>query len=217
MQSHLPHKTCRHRVSRQLSPEKAAAILAGGIQEFLAHGYSATTMDRVAVAAGVSKATVYSHFRDKETLFIALIQNLVQERFQETFAPISESHLAEPPDIVLRALANRLLESATSNPQWLNFMRVILGESGRFPQLAKAFVSNIERTGFATVCHYFSHCPHLRVADPEATARIFLGSLVHFIIVQEILHGKEIVPMDQERLIDHLIAMVLHSSAVTAG
>jgi TetR/AcrR family transcriptional regulator, regulator of autoinduction and epiphytic fitness len=212
-----PSSLCplRRNSSRQLSPEKAAAILAGGMQEFLAHGYSAATMDRVAVAAGVSKATVYSHFRDKESLFIALIQELVLQRFNAIFDPVSANHLAEPPEVVLRSLANGLLASAASDPRWLNFMRVILGESGRFPQLAKAFVANIEQTGFTTVCHYFRHCPHLKVSDPEATARIFIGALVHFIIVQEILHGKEIIPMEQQRLIDTLIAMVLHSCAIT--
>ena len=48
---------------------KAETILQGAMQEFLAKGYSTASMDRVAAAAGVSKATVYSHFGDKETLF----------------------------------------------------------------------------------------------------------------------------------------------------
>jgi TetR/AcrR family transcriptional regulator, regulator of autoinduction and epiphytic fitness len=199
---------------RALSATKAAAILAGGMQEFLAHGYSAATVDRVAVAAGVSKATVYSHFRDKESLFIALIQQLVEERFQAIFTPIADAHLAEPPAEVLQRLAEGLITTATGNPQWLNFMRVILGESGRFPQLAKAFVGKIEQTGFACLSHYFCHSPHLQVADPEATARIFIGALVHFIIVQEILHGKEIIPMERQRLVDSLIAMILQSHQV---
>ena len=38
---------------RQLSPEKAEAILAGGMQEFLAHGYAGTSMDRIAAASDV--------------------------------------------------------------------------------------------------------------------------------------------------------------------
>ncbi|MFM2305164.1 MAG: hypothetical protein RLZZ135_2577, partial [Cyanobacteriota bacterium] len=74
---------------RQLSADKAAAILAGGMQEFLAHGYAGTSMDRVATAAGVSKATVYSHFQDKEGLFVALIEQLVQGEFRSIFDPTS--------------------------------------------------------------------------------------------------------------------------------
>ncbi|HAG82353.1 MAG TPA: TetR family transcriptional regulator, partial [Cyanobacteria bacterium UBA12227] len=46
-------------VERELSAEKTEAILDGAMQEFLAHGYAATSMDKVAATAGVSKATVY--------------------------------------------------------------------------------------------------------------------------------------------------------------
>ncbi|MEM7595548.1 MAG: TetR/AcrR family transcriptional regulator, partial [Cyanobacteria bacterium P01_A01_bin.83] len=48
---------------------KTEAILTGAMKEFLANGYAATSMDKVAKTAQVSKATVYSHFGDKESLF----------------------------------------------------------------------------------------------------------------------------------------------------
>lgn len=196
------------RAERQLSPEKAKAILEGGMQEFLAHGYAATSMDRVAIAAGVSKATVYSHFRDKEGLFIALIQQLVEVKFRSIFDPSNPKILQLAPEVLLRELANRMLDLATSEPQFLNFMRIVLGESGRFPELARAFVRNVEQTSFSLLRHYFENSPQLKTSDPEATARIFIGSLVHFLIVQEMLHGKDIVPMERDRLIDTLIHLI---------
>jgi TetR/AcrR family transcriptional regulator, regulator of autoinduction and epiphytic fitness len=196
------------RAERQLSPEKAKAILEGGMQEFLAHGYAATSMDRVAIAAGVSKATVYSHFCDKEGLFIALIQQLVEVKFRSIFGPFNPEVLQLAPEVILRALANRMLDVATSEPQFLNFMRIILGESGRFPELARAFVRNVEQTSFSLLHDYFANCSQLKTSDPEATARIFIGSLVHFLIVQEMLHGKDIVPMERDRLIDTLIDLI---------
>lgn len=196
------------RADRQLSPEKAEAILAGGMQEFLAHGYAATSMDRVATAAGVSKATVYSHFQDKEGLFTALIQRLVEVKFRSIFESDHEEMLQTEPEIVLRELAHRFLEISMNDQQFLNFMRVILGESGRFPLLARAFVSNIEQTSFNRLCQYFTNCPHLKLSDPEATARIFIGALVHFLIVQEMLHGKDLMPMERDRLVDNLINLI---------
>ena len=197
------------RTERQLSPEKTAAILEGGMQEFLTCGYTATSMDRVAIAAKVSKATVYSHFQDKESLFIALIQRLVEQKFQSIFGAAEAQVLQMAPQVVLRSFANRALDLGTNEPQFLNFMRLILGESGRFPQLARAFVSNIEQTAFKGLCHYFTHCPQLKLSDPEATARIFVGAIVHFMIVQEMLHGKDIVPMERDRLIDGLIGLIV--------
>jgi TetR/AcrR family transcriptional regulator, regulator of autoinduction and epiphytic fitness len=193
---------------RQLSPEKAEAILAGGMQEFLAHGYAGTSMDRIAMAAGVSKATVYSHFQDKEGLFTALIEQLVQGEFRSLFDSNAD-HLQSAPRIFLSELANRLLDMGANEPQFLNFMRLIIGESGRFPQLARVFVQNVERTSFQMIQQYLAACPQLKLADPEATARIFIGAIVHFLIVQEMLHGKDIVPMERDRLISNLVNSIL--------
>ncbi len=198
----------RH-TDRQLSREKTEAILAGGMQEFLARGYAATTMDRVAIAAKVSKATVYSHFQDKECLFTALIQSLVEQKFRSIFDLADAQVLQTSPDIVLKAFANQAFDVATKEPQFLNFMRIILGESGRFPQLARTFVRNVEQTSFKMICQYFTACPHLKVSDPEATARIFVGAIVHFLIVQEMLHGKDIVPMERDRIIETLVNLIV--------
>jgi TetR/AcrR family transcriptional regulator, regulator of autoinduction and epiphytic fitness len=193
---------------RQLSSEKAAAILAGGMQEFLAHGYAATSMDRVAAAAGVSKATVYSHFQDKEGLFTALIEQLVQCKFRSLFGNTVETSPQEP-KVFLRELAHRVLDMGANEPQFLNFMRLILGESGRFPELARAFVRNIEQTSFRMLRQYLETCPQLKLTDPEATARIFIGAIVHYLIIQEMLHGKDIVPMERDRLIDNLVDAIV--------
>jgi TetR/AcrR family transcriptional regulator, regulator of autoinduction and epiphytic fitness len=191
---------------RQLSPEKAEAILAGAMQEFLACGYASTSMDRVAAAASVSKATIYSHFQDKEGLFNALIQQLVQKKFRSIFSPVDDRALQGDPTAVLRQIANNVLDSGMGDSQYVNFMRLIMGESGRFPELARTFVRNIE----ATACQFFKQYLHnkaeeLRLPDPEATGRIFIGALVHYLIVQEMLHGKDIMPMERDRLIDSLI------------
>ena len=56
---------------------------------------------------------------------------------------------------------------------------------------------------------YFEACPQPNLADPEASARIFIGAIVHFLIVQEMLHGKDIVPMERDRLIDTLVDSIV--------
>lgn len=203
------------RADRQLSSDKTDAILAGGMQEFLTHGYAATSMDRVALAAKVSKATVYSHFQDKEGLFIALIQHLVEGKFQSIFKLDDTDVLQTDPAIVLRRVANRVLDTGANEPHFLNLMRVVLGESGRFPQLARAFVQNVEQTGFRLFRRYFTTCPALNLPDPEATARIFIGSLVHFMIVQDMLHGKEILPMERDRIVETLVNLIVTNQAET--
>ena len=59
---------------------KAEAVLAAAERAFLEHGFGAVSMDTIAREAGVSKATVYAHFANKEQLFGAVIA-AVSERF----------------------------------------------------------------------------------------------------------------------------------------
>jgi AcrR family transcriptional regulator len=194
---------------RQLSQEKAEAILNGAMQEFLARGYAATSMDRIANLSGVSKATVYNHFQDKEGLFKALIQRLVERKFRAIFGSTDSQVLQGEPHLVLRQLATNMLETCASDDLILDFMRLIIGESGRFPQLARAFVRNIEASAFQFFCKYLKeHTEELKLPDPEATARIFIGALVHYTIVQKMLHGADILPMERDRLIDSLIYLI---------
>lgn len=54
--------------------EKRAAILEAAKVLFPARGYDGVSMDAIAQAAGVSKLTVYSHFQDKDTLFVEAVK-----------------------------------------------------------------------------------------------------------------------------------------------
>lgn len=54
---------------RPKDPGKRAAILLAARQLFVQHGFEGVSMDQIALEAGVSKLTVYSHFGDKGNLF----------------------------------------------------------------------------------------------------------------------------------------------------
>ncbi|MDI9635896.1 TetR/AcrR family transcriptional regulator [Kamptonema cortianum] len=183
--------------------DKAEQILNGAMQEFLARGYAGTSMDRVSAAAGVSKATVYSYFQDKEGLFSALIQNLAQERLLSGYVPFQE------PEIFLRELAGFLLNRMMSDRQYLTFVRLIIGESNRFPELAQTFVRNLAKPGVDRLCQYFQQHPELNLPDPEAIAHIFIGSIVYYSLNQELMHGKHVMPLERDRLIDGLMYLIL--------
>ncbi|HEY9296928.1 MAG TPA: TetR/AcrR family transcriptional regulator [Phormidium sp.] len=185
--------------------DKREQILQGAMQEFLAQGFTATSMDRVAKTAGVSKATVYSHFEDKEGLFVTLIERLAQRKFQLIMGSLS---LSEEPKILLRQLATVLLDQMCNDPEYMIFVRLVIAESGRFPNLAKTFVRNIAKPAVETLTQYLATHPELKISDPEATARIFLGALIHFKLSQEVLHGNEIMPMESDRIIDSLTRLI---------
>ena len=179
------------------------------MQEFLSNGYAATSMDRIAQTAQVSKATIYSHFRDKSDLFAAIIQQLASHKFNTLFAPHTSATLQGEPRLVLKALAIKICDQAHQNDQFCEFMRLIIGESGRFPELAKPYTENLAKPAIFALTQYLDSHPELNLKDSEATARTFIGTLVYFVMLQDVLHGQEIMPMSQDRQIEALIDLIV--------
>ncbi|MEL6128517.1 MAG: TetR/AcrR family transcriptional regulator, partial [Cyanobacteria bacterium J06628_4] len=56
---------------------------------------------------------------------------------------------------------------------------------------------------------YFTAHPQLKFSDPEIAARVFSGALVHYLIVQELMGGKDIVPLSCDRMVNGLIDLMM--------
>jgi TetR/AcrR family transcriptional regulator, regulator of autoinduction and epiphytic fitness len=195
---------------RGLSPEKTTAILHGAMQEFLENGYAAARIDRIVTAAGVSKATLYRRFPNKEALFTALIQQMPSKT--EFFQMQNHQLFEEEATTFLKRYATKMLDNVAHDPQVLTFLRIIIGESGRFPELARAFIQKIEKPNLDFLARYFAAHPKLQIADPEVTARMFVGTLIHFVILQNMLHGEEIMPMERDRFLASLLDLIVRKN-----
>jgi AcrR family transcriptional regulator len=195
------------RPPRRRDEDKAAAILEGAMQEFMAYGYAAASMDRIATAGKVSKPTLYTYFQDKEGLFTALILELMKDEHGPLFNADSTA-LAQPPEVFLRGLASRILGNLSGEQPRFTLFRLLMGESGRFPELARAFIETVEKPILTHLEGYFAQHPELNCPPPKVTARIFMGTIVHYIMLQEMLHGKDILPLDRDCLINGLIELI---------
>lgn len=76
-------------------------ILARAAELFASRGYSATTMNDVAVASATSKSTLYQYFRDKRELLASIALAHVQ-KLEQLVAAVRLQRLA--PDAELQAL-----------------------------------------------------------------------------------------------------------------
>lgn len=185
---------------------KREQILQGAMQVFLRSGFAGTSMDRVAAEAGVSKQTIYSHFRDKEGLFKALIEQATIDRFATFFG---SGQFEGSPAVLLRQLAETYFTKVANEPNYVALLRIIISESERFPALAKLYNNCVVERGRQLLSEYLRSQTELAIADPEAVAQIFFGSLVSFVIAQEMLYGKEFQGLTYDRLIDSLMNLLL--------
>ena len=202
-QSSLPQRSSKSDNVKAGAFLKHEQILQGATRIFLKHGYAGTSMDRVAAEAGVSKQTIYSYFQDKEGLFTALIERITIRQLRVEYGP--ELFQGEPVDL-LRRIAQGYL-GRKSEQEYISLLRVIVAESARFPELAQLYTRTVIQPVHHRLSLYFKSHPELNITDPEVIAHIFLGSLSAFIMSQEVLYGKDIMPMEDERLINSLIEL----------
>jgi AcrR family transcriptional regulator len=71
-----PESKPRKRLTRQESQARTRALLLEvAAEEFLANGYSGTSLERIAELAGFSKGAVYGNFAGKDELCLAVLEN----------------------------------------------------------------------------------------------------------------------------------------------
>jgi TetR/AcrR family transcriptional repressor of mexJK operon len=118
------------------STAKRAAILDAAQVCFLDHGYANTSMDMVAARAGVSKATIYAHFENKDDLFGAIIRR----RCDDQSDGIGGVNPAEGADAraVLYAMGRHLMNMLMT-PEVMGIYRMVVSEAARHPDLAKVY------------------------------------------------------------------------------
>jgi TetR/AcrR family transcriptional repressor of mexJK operon len=152
---------------------KEGQILAAARDAFLAHGYAGTSMDMVVGLARVSKATLYSRFPSKESLFAATMSAECERRGMR-FAPGEFAHL--PVDEALRQIGGRFM-ALVQSPEAVRLMQIVTGEAVRFPELGRVFFESGPARARAAVAAYLSEASArgvLALEDPEFTAGQFL-------------------------------------------
>jgi len=114
---------------------KDEAILKAAGDLFMERGYEAVSVDAVALAAGVSKATIYARYADKEALFRAVIQS----KCESAVAPASfVPDPGRPVRDLLISIADQFVGLVTSE-EAIGMNRILVSEASRAPRMAELF------------------------------------------------------------------------------
>ncbi len=140
---------------------------------FLAQGYAAVSMQQIADAVGVNKATLYHYFRDKQALFIAV---MVQQGKQMNAAVAAALASGETLQEKLQSVAQTILDMQHSDFGRLsNDLHVHVSEEGRAAVYAQcgvpwAQISDLLREAVAR--------GEIRAIDPDLASRGFFGMII---------------------------------------
>jgi TetR/AcrR family transcriptional repressor of mexJK operon len=148
-----------------------AALLDIARQEFLSRGFAGTTMDAVASAAHISKASLYRDYPSKGELYAAVVADWV-DRGRDAMKPHTDA-LASADDAAaqLRRMA-AVLQRGVLSPPVLQMRTLVAAEAARFPTIASDYVERSWERNLATLAGAFASLTErgaLR-ADPADTA-----------------------------------------------
>jgi len=154
---------------------KREAILEAARKVFLDIGFGATSMDAIAVAAKVSKQTVYNHFGSKEELFAAMVRSAC-DRMLTVFEEAAKSG---KPEVTLRAIARQIVSKVLDRDRQ-SLYRILMAEGQRFPELGQIFYECGPQVTRKYLADYFAEQNArgtMHVANPAITADQFFGVL----------------------------------------
>jgi len=172
------------RLPRSDRDERRETILKIAHAAFLEDGYAATSMSSIAAKVGGSKATLYNYFSSKEELFSAVIEERCRD-FQE---------MLYDADLENQDFRKALTFLGTEAVRWMlrddsiATYRLITAESGRFPELGRAFYLAGPQKGKEMLAEFFGRAAEKGHLKPG----YMTGLAVHFMTLckGELQHRK---------------------------
>ncbi len=198
-------KVKRSTLGRPKSSAKQMQILEAASCLFLRNGFSNTSMDAVAKEAGVSKQTVYSHYKNKDALYSAVIDFKVHE-YQ-----LDEDHIRElgqDLDAVLHMIGGQFVQ-LLHDPEVIAMYRVVMGEVSTNPHVAELFFNAGPKQAMEMLVRYLMELPQLDVDPGQA----MFCSMAFFNLLKGDHHMKnlmgihcEMSPGQQARFVGNCVA-----------
>lgn len=194
---------------------RPSELLAAALELFVERGYAATRLEDVAARAGASKGTLYLYFKGKDELFKAVVRGEILPAIAraETLAgqfPGSASEL-------LRTVVTGIW-SSVGDTLLSGIPKLIIAESGNFPDLARFYYQEVILRGFAlmkSILERGMRQGEFRKVDVEPTARAMMGPLLLSMLWRHSFQSLEAAPLSAERFFEAYLALILEGLRVS--
>jgi TetR/AcrR family transcriptional regulator, mexJK operon transcriptional repressor len=188
---------------------KFEQVLVGARAIFLRDGFERASVDDIAREAGVSKATIYAYFPDKQLLFLEVARMECRMQVDD----VESSLTSETPVRTMLATAAESITSLMMSESSRHVFRIVVAEAERFPGLAQEmyqFGPGLILGRLAKGLQCYVDCGELVVPDVELAANQFV-QLCRAPIYDKIVFGmsKSILPADIRLGIDSAVDMFL--------
>lgn len=163
---------------------KRRQVLAAAREVFMESGFERASCDVIAARAGVSKATIYSHFQDKHALFIASFSEEADALRTEFLACLSEPGSDVHEDLC--AVGEKLINISLA-PAFVSLYRQTYAEGGRFPAIGQTLYDRgavVVQGMLGAYLARFAARGELLIEDPRVAAVQFIGLVQEDLIMR---------------------------------
>lgn len=158
---------------------KRMSILEAAAEVFCRQGFAGASIDEIASTACVSRQTVYNHYREKDNLFTAVVEDVMDRANAMLFTILST--FPEDPDNLeddLAGFAVRLSRSCICNQDGKFLRKLVQSEGERYPHLFESWRQHGPGKIGTALAALFSRLAHkglLQIDDFDVAARQFLA------------------------------------------
>jgi len=183
--------------------ERRQEIIRAAMEVFARNGFGGSTTRKIAENAGISEAMIYSHFRNKQDLYTAIIDEKLQES-EPLYYPLDAMRNKDDPRVFTTIVSNYLRRHSEDT----TFLRLLLFSGLEGHELASMFVAGPVRKFFEFLADYIRERIEegvFKPVNPEITSRCLLGMVHYFVLLREILGDDTLKPIDQTEAIETIV------------
>lgn len=186
---------------------RRAALAEAAIRLWAEHGFDATSVAKIAEAAGISKGTFYLYFDGKQALLSEVLRRYtLLPRIEEMAAAIADAPLEEAVSVFVRTAWRHLHEHR-------NLVLVAVRELPGHLEQAQVAIETVLVPGNQMLAAFLAH--HL---PPEQAQRLSLlvagrsliGMVVMMFLTQEILGAGRFLPIAEDDITNTIARVFLH-------
>lgn len=189
--------------------DRPREICSAALAVFGEKGFAAARLDEIARRAGISKGTLYLYFKDKESLFVAVVRDTIAPNLATIRQSVETVDL--PFAEVVRMLLPRFAELTGRLPVGA-IAKMVIGESRNFPELAKVYHDLVVSQAIALIAGLIERAQakgEVRPGDPRLHALSLMGPLLMGVLWQETLHPVGAAPIAVDALAKQHAATIL--------
>jgi AcrR family transcriptional regulator len=189
-------------------------LLTAALELFVERGYAATRLEDVATRAGASKGTLYLYFSGKDELFKAVVRGGILPAIAKAETLVGQ--FPGSASDLLRAVVTGIW-SNVGKTLLSGIPKLIIAESGNFPDLARFYYQEVILRGFGVIKGILERGirqGEFRKLDVEPTARAMMGPLLLSMLWRHSFESLESSPLSADRYLDGYLALVLEGLRV---